>query len=63
MPVIRLQDAIMKLPIGSSVEITCTDPGVKIDIPAWCKINGHRVDRILEQGHEIIISVSKQIDD
>ncbi len=59
MPVIRLQDTIQELPLDSIVEITCTDPGVKNDIPAWCKINGQRVEQILEQDDEIIISVRK----
>jgi len=63
MPVIRLQDAINELPVGSLVEITCTDPGVKNDIPAWCNINGHNIEQILEQDDEIIITVRKQNDD
>jgi len=63
MPVIRLQDAINELPVGSLVEIPCTDPGVKNDIPAWCNINGHNIEQILEQDDEIIITVRKQNDD
>ncbi len=43
MPVIRLQDAIEPLNIGEQVKITCTDPGVKNDIPAWCRINGQKI--------------------
>ena len=63
MPVIRLQDQIAAVPVGSLVTITCTDPGVKNDIPAWCKINGHQVEHILDQGEEIIITVRKVSDD
>jgi len=43
MPVIRLQDALEPLNIGDTVHITCTDPGVTNDIPAWCRINGHEI--------------------
>ena len=43
MPVIRLQDAIEPLAVGEEVHITCTDPGVTNDIPAWCRINGHKI--------------------
>jgi len=59
MPVIRLQDTIAGITVDNLVEITCTDPGVKHDIPAWCKINGHQVEQIRDQGDEIIITVRK----
>lgn len=63
MPVIRLQDAINETDIGNVVEITCTDPGVKNDIPAWCNINQHSLLSIREQDYEIIITVRKENDD
>jgi TusA-related sulfurtransferase len=62
MPVIRLQDAMEALPVGSQVVITCTDPGVKNDIPAWSRINGQTVLDIQEQDYEIIITVRKDSD-
>ena len=63
MPVIRLQDAILEVPVGELVEITCTDPGVKNDIPAWCRINGHSIELMQDQGHLIIVTVRKQHED
>jgi tRNA 2-thiouridine synthesizing protein A len=63
MPVIRLQDAIKDLESGSLVRITCTDPGVKNDIPAWCNINGHKIEDIREQDYEFIILVRKGQDE
>ncbi len=63
MPVIRLQDALEPLPVGSVVEITATDPGVQNDIPAWCRINGQRLDGIEQRGNEYIITVTKLCDD
>lgn len=57
MPVIRTQDAIAKLQTGDVVEVICTDPGVKNDIPAWCRINGHSILSIQEQRGEITITV------
>ena len=63
MPVIRLQDAVAQIPVGELVEITCTDPGAKNDIPAWCRINGHSIEQILEIDNLIIISVRKQHED
>ncbi len=59
LPVIRLQDKINQIAPGDQVEITSTDPGVKNDIPAWCKINGQRIDSLVEQDNEIIFIVTK----
>ncbi|MCK4710158.1 MAG: sulfurtransferase TusA family protein [Gammaproteobacteria bacterium] len=63
MPVIRLQDAINDASVGDIVEIICTDPGVKNDIPAWCNINNHSLLSINEQDYDIIINVRKENDD
>ena len=57
MPVIRAQDAVLKLQPGDTVEVLCTDPGVVQDIPAWCRVHGHEVTKIDEQGYEIVIVV------
>jgi TusA-related sulfurtransferase len=57
LPVIRTQDAVVKLQPGDSVEVLCTDPGVVHDIPAWCRVHGHEVCDIKEQGFEITISL------
>jgi tRNA 2-thiouridine synthesizing protein A len=59
MPVIRLQDAVNQAEIDDIIEITCTDPGVKNDIPAWCRINGHHLENIIDEEYEIVISVRK----
>jgi len=48
MPVIRVQDKIATLQTGDIVKAVCTDAGVKHDIPAWCRINGHEVLNIEE---------------
>ena len=43
LPVIRLQDAVVGLGDGASLDVVATDPGVLHDIPAWCRVHGHRV--------------------
>ena len=43
MPVIKTQDKIATLESGDILEVTATDPGVLSDIPAWCRINGHKL--------------------
>ena len=63
LPVIRLQDAIAEIGLEDRVEIVCTDPGVKNDIPAWCRINGHEIERVVEHEGEIVVRVRKCNDD
>jgi len=53
LPVIRLQDRIKITEVGASIRVMCTDPGVKHDIPAWCRIHGHEVVTMNEQDREI----------
>lgn len=57
MPVIRTQDKVKTLPSGDIVEVICTDPGVVNDIPAWSRINGHKVISIDDSQREIMITI------
>ncbi len=60
MPVIRTQDKIKTLVAGDVLEVVCTDPGALQDVPAWCRINGHKVleTKTTEDEVFIIIEVS-----
>jgi tRNA 2-thiouridine synthesizing protein A len=42
---------------GALLEVVATDPGVVNDIPAWCRLNGHNVRSIDQEGREIIVLV------
>ena len=55
MPVIRVQDRVKELAPGAEVEAVCTDPGALNDIPAWCRINGHRLLETRSEGGEYIV--------
>lgn len=57
MPVIRTQNKVAELQPGDVLEVICTDPGALNDIPAWCRINGHRVLGTRRDGNEVIIEV------
>ena len=57
MPVIKAQNAIIKLEAGDILEVSCTDPGVRNDIPAWCRINGHTVIDQSEANNIITITI------
>lgn len=57
MPVIRAQDKIKTLKPGDTLEVVSTDPGALNDIPAWCRINGHKVIETREQDDEVFIVI------
>ena len=57
MPVIRTQDKIAGLAAGDVLEVVCTDPGALNDIPAWCRINGHKVLSTRREDNEVIIEI------
>ncbi len=55
MPVIRVQDRVAELAPGTTLEVVCTDPGALTDIPAWCRINGHRILETRDNGEEQVV--------
>ena len=55
MPVIRVQEKVSGLAPGDILEVRATDPGTRSDIPAWCRINGHRVLEVAERDGEILL--------
>jgi tRNA 2-thiouridine synthesizing protein A len=59
LPVIRTQNAMKALAPGDVLVVTATDPGVLQDIPAWARINGHRVLATRRDGAEIEIDIER----
>jgi len=57
MPVIRTQDKVNELQAGDTLEVAATDPGVLSDIPAWCRINGHKILDTREVDDEVFVLV------
>ena len=57
MPVIRTQDKIKTLNVGDVLEVVCTDPGALQDVPAWCRINGHKILETKETEDEVFIII------
>lgn len=62
LPVIHTQNRVSQLKPGERLAIVCTDPGAIIDIPVWCRVNGHKVLETDEQTSEIniLIEVGEQ---
>ena len=61
LPVIRAQDRVKTMRSGERLKVICTDPGALNDIPAWCRINGHRV--ISTQNDARMIAVLIEVGD
>jgi TusA-related sulfurtransferase len=61
LPVIRTQDKVKTMNSGDVLEVVCTDPGVMQDIPAWCRINGHKILETISDDMEytLILQVVK----
>ncbi|MFW2440207.1 MAG: sulfurtransferase TusA family protein [Arenicellales bacterium] len=57
LPVIRTQNQVENMNKGDTLYVLCTDHGVINDIPAWCRINGHKILSIDEQEYEIEIKL------
>ncbi len=57
LPVIRVQDRVREMEPGELLEVVCTDPGAASDVPAWCRINGHRVLELRELEGELLILI------
>lgn len=58
MPVIKTQNKIKKMQPGQKLIVTCTDPGTLQDIPAWCRINGHKLEKIDEEQFDITFHIT-----
>ncbi len=57
LPVIRVQTKVKELAAGDILEVTCTDPGVVHDIPAWCRVHGHEIMNIVQNKMEVIVTI------
>ena len=57
MPVIKTQNKIKTLSPGDILVVTCTDPGAVQDIPAWCRINGHKFIGHETHNDELLLTI------
>jgi len=48
-PVVKISMAIKEIGLGETIEATATDPGVMMDIPAWCATTGNELLRMDEE--------------
>lgn len=57
LPVIRTQQKIEDLNDGDELLVVASDPGAMHDIPAWCRVHGHRIKSAAQSGDEYRVHV------
>lgn len=57
LPVIRLQQKIAQSNAGDLIHIVFTDPGGQYDIPAWCRVHGHKILESLPQERDFHMTI------
>ena len=50
-------DKVNELNVGDTLEVVSTDPGALNDIPAWCRINGHKVIETRDEDDEVFVVI------
>ena len=49
-PIVKISKAISEVDVGQVVEATATDPGVLVDVPAWCRTTGNEMLKLDREG-------------
>ena len=60
MPIIKTSEKIRELTNGQILEIIADDPGIKVDMPNWCKMTGHILKGIEQKDDEYRVYIEKQ---
>ena len=58
-PIVKTSERFKQLSIGQVLEVVADDPGIKMDMPAWCKNTGNEFLGIEEENGTYKIYVRK----
>ena len=58
-PIIKTAQKMKEMEIGQVLEVLATDPGIKADMPAWCRATGHEFLGAEEEEGEYRVYVRK----
>lgn len=52
-PIDEIAALMRRMVPGQTLEVRATDPSVAVDLPAWCRLAGHKL--IAQSGHRYLI--------
>ena len=61
MPVIKTAEAMRPLAAGGVIEVVSDDPAIEFDLPAWCKSQGHTIEKRPAARGEFRFAVRKRV--
>jgi tRNA 2-thiouridine synthesizing protein A len=61
LPVLKMEKRLSQLPAGASFIVLATDPMAKVDIPLYCRQNGHICD-VSSEGDVLRFAIAKTAD-
>ncbi|MEW5736307.1 MAG: sulfurtransferase TusA family protein [Thermodesulfobacteriota bacterium] len=50
MPVVKISKGIKEVSVGQVVEAVTSDPGARVDFPAWAKTSGNEIVKTEQDG-------------
>jgi tRNA 2-thiouridine synthesizing protein A len=58
-PIMKTADGMARLDPGQVLEVISDDPGVEVDMPAWCKSTGNELLDLRRSGGEFHILIRR----
>jgi len=58
-PVVKISNAVKEVEVGEVIVATATDPGVMMDIPAWCNSTGNELLSMETENGVFVFKVKK----
>jgi tRNA 2-thiouridine synthesizing protein A len=60
-PIMKTAERMSRLSPGQVLEVVSDDPGVEVDMPAWCKSTGNELLDLRESGGEFHVLIRKAV--
>ena len=58
LPVLKMEKRLSQLATGAGLTVLATDPMAKVDIPLYCRQNGHACD-VSQEGETLRFAIAK----
>ncbi len=58
LPVLKMEKRLSQLPAGAALTVLATDPMAKVDIPLYCRQNGHACETS-QQGEVFTFAITR----